>query len=54
VSCTPGAPLDTRAIEVAAARAGATFDLSTWTGAGEAFAVEAMNASVRLEARQKR
>jgi cyanophycinase len=47
LACAPGAPLETRPIEVLGVRAGMTVDLGTWSGDGERRLVAAVDGSVR-------
>lgn len=51
VSCRPTEPLVTRSIDTLAASAGASFDLSAWSGDVDDFVVEALDGSVRCDAR---
>jgi cyanophycinase len=51
VSCRPTEALVTRSLEMVAARAGASFDMSAWDGDVDTYVVEAADSLVRYDAR---
>ncbi len=51
VSCRPTEPLVIRSIDTLAASAGASFDVSAWSSDVDKFVVEALDGSVRCDAR---
>jgi cyanophycinase len=48
--CAAGEPLETRPIDAIAVASGGTFDLTSWSGAGDRSAVEAIGGTVRMAA----
>lgn len=48
-ACVAGRPLETLPIDAVAVPGGASFDLASWTGAGERYAIAAAEGSVLQE-----